>query len=120
MIILPNNQIKAYLTFKGYESMRLEVIEMVKNKEIIPDEYRNAKLPRKFKKLSSDGEIYIYQNDDEGQEISFWVIRGFLSGSEQLIYATGSGEMIYKNRTGHPIKSIDKIKENWYYVVTDY
>ena len=120
IIFLPSNQLKAALTFNGYEAARLEVIEMVKNGDIIPDEYKNAKLPKKYKYLSSDGEIHIYQNNESGQQISFWVIRGFLSGSEELMYSSGGGELIYKNKTGHPIKSINKIKGNWYYVVTDY
>lgn len=120
LILFTNNQFKTCFTFDRYEKMRLEVVEMVKNNEIVPDEYNNAKLPEKYKSLSSDGKIYISQNDANGQVISFWVVRGFLSGSEELVYSSGEEKLIYENETGHPIKSIDKIKENWYYVITDY
>ena len=120
IILLPIKNLKTYLTFNNYEKSRLEVIEMVNAGVIVPDEYKNAKLPKKYKYLSSDGKIHIYQNNESGQQISFWVIRGFLSGSEELMYSSGGEEMIYKNRTGHPIKSINKIKDNWYYVITDY
>ena len=43
-----------------------------------------------------------------------------LSGSVQLVYSTGGEEIIRSSDIEHPIVSIDKLKDNWYYVVTDY
>lgn len=52
--------------------------------------------------------------------IAFWVFRGMQSGLVQLIYSTGGEKLIRDNEAGHPIVSVDKLKDNWYYVVTDY
>lgn len=52
--------------------------------------------------------------------VSFWVFRGMQSGSAELIYSTGGEKIIETNETGHPIISIEKLKDNWYYVITDY
>lgn len=98
----------------------MQIIEKVKNNEIEIDEYGNAELPKKLKKLSSDGEITIYKNDKEGQVICFWIFRGMLSGSHQLIYSTNGEKLIKENETGHPIISVKNLKDNWYYVKTDY
>ena len=43
-----------------------------------------------------------------------------LSGSVQLVYSTGEEEIIMSSEIEHPIVSIDKLKDNWYYVVIDY
>ncbi len=108
------------MNFEEYEQDRLEIIRMVKDNELVPDKLGNCIMPEQYKKLSQDGWIYIYQNDSEGQVISFWVLRGMQSGSKELIYSTGGEELIKANETGHPIISIEKLKDNWYYVVTDY
>ena len=108
------------MKFEEYEQDRLEIIRMVKENELVPDKLGNCIMPEEYKKLSQDGWIYIYKNDSEGQVISFWVLRGMQSGSIELIYSTGGEELIRANETGHPIISIEKLKDNWYYVVTDY
>ena len=43
-----------------------------------------------------------------------------LSGSIELVYSTGGEELIRANEDGHPITSVEKLKDDWYYVVTDY
>ena len=118
--IFPFRNVKTILELYIYENERLEIIEKVKNKEIETDENGNADLPKNLKKLSSDGEITVYQNDENGQVICFWIFRGLLSGSHQLMYSSGGEKLIKENETGHPIINIKKLKENWYYVDTDY
>lgn len=119
-LFFPYRKIKTKLELELFESDRNKIIEMVKKNKISPDEYSNAKLPSNYKKLSTSGEIYIYQNDDNGMVIGFWIFRGMMSGSTELIYSTGGEKLIRENESGHPIVSINKLKENWYYVVTDY
>lgn len=116
----PFRELKVKLELDKYEQSRLSIIRMVKENELVPDEWGNCVMPEQYKKTSQDGEIHIYQNNNEGQVISFWVFRGMLSGSVELIYSTGGEELIRANETGHPIISIEKLKENWYYVITDY
>lgn len=118
--IFPFRNVKTIFELYVYEDERLEIIEKVKNNEIEIDEDGNADLPKKLKKLSSDREITVYQNDEDGQVICFWIFRGMLSGSHQLMYSSGGEKLIKENETGHPIINIKKLKENWYYVDTDY
>lgn len=119
-LFFPYREIKTKLELELFENDRNKIIEMIKNNKISPDEYNNAKLPSNYKKLSTSGEIHIYQNDDNGMVVGFWIFRGMMSGSTELIYSTGGEKLIRENESGHPIVSINRLKENWYYVVTDY
>ena len=104
-----------------FEADRLEIIRMIQTDQLRPkDEIGNVVLPAGYRRLSSDGEVFVYQNDENGQVIGFWVFRGMLSGSAELIYSSGGEEPIRANESGHPIRKIVRLKENWYYVETDY
>ncbi len=119
IVIFPFQDAKFNLEFKLYMDERQEVVEMVKNETIVADDLGNAELPSEFEHITSDGNISVYQNDKE-QVIAFWIFRGMLSGSEQLIYSSQDEGLIYENETAHSIISVKKIKEHWYLVVTDY
>lgn len=104
-----------------FEADRLEIIRMIRSDQLRPkDEIGNVILPAGYKRLSSDGEAFVYQNDENEQVIGFWVFRGMLSGSAELIYSSGGEELIRANESGHPIRKIERLKENWYHVETDY
>ena len=119
IFVFPFRKAKVNLELQLFDKARMHVIEMVKNDEIIPDRIGNAELPFGFRHISSDGNIFIYQNDEE-QVISFWVFRGMLSGSVQLIYSSKDENLIYDNEEGHSIESIEELKDHWYLVETDY
>lgn len=119
LLYFPFRDAKVHLELELYDKARSQVVEMVKSGDIISEDWGNAALPARFRHLSSDGNIFIYQNDEE-QVISIWVFRGLLSGSVQLIYSSQDESLIYKNETPHEIESIDKLKEHWYLVETDY
>lgn len=118
--VFPFRNVRTALELYIYEDERLYIIEKVKDNKIEIDANGNANLPKKLKKVSSDGKITVYQNNDDGQVICFWIFRGLLSGSNQLMYSTGGEKLIRENETGHPIIQIKKLKDNWYYVETDY
>lgn len=115
----PFRMARVYLELVLYEKDRYEIVEMVKDGEILPDKLGNARLPRAYDQVSSDGNIFIYQNDEE-QVVSFWVFRGMLSGSIELIYSSADRSLIYANETAHAITKIEELKEHWYLVHTDY
>jgi len=120
-ICFPFREVKVKFELNKYEEARMEIIELIKNEELIAkDENGNVQLPDRYKKYSISGEVTIYQNDKNGQVIGFWVLRGIVSESIELMYSTGGEELIKSNETGHPIISIEKLKDNWYYVITDY
>ena len=117
----PFRELKVKFELNKYEAKRMEIIELIENEELLAkDELGNVTLSKKYKKYSAGGEVTIYQNDENGQVICFWVFRGVQSGSVELIYSTGGEKLIKANEGGHPIISIEKLKDNWYYVVTDY
>lgn len=120
IIFFPYRYVKTNLEFKLFKNERLEIVRMIKNGDLISDEYNNVKLPKKYKKVSVSKEVYVLQNNEEGQVIKFWIFRGLQSGSISLIYSTGDEKLIKENEGGHPIISIEKIEENWFYVRTDY
>ena len=119
LFVFPFRTARVNLELQLYDKVRTQIIEMVKRREITADKLGNAELPSEFSQTSSDGHVFIYQNDEE-QVISFWVFRGLLSGSIQLIYSSLDESLIYENETGHPIIGVEKLKEHWYLVETDY
>ncbi len=102
------------------EADRLKVVEMIRNDQLQPkDNIGNIVLPLGYKRLSSSGEVFQCQNDEEGQVICFWVFRGMLSGSVELIYSSGGEELIRTNEANiGPITKMEKLKDCWYYVET--
>ena len=120
VLFFPFREAKVRFELNLYEEERLEVIKMIEDNKLKVDDLGNVKLPNKYKKVSTSGEVAVYQNDEDGKVVAFWIFRGMQSGSVQLIYSTGGEELIMDNETGHPIVSIDKLKDNWYYVVTNY
>lgn len=120
ILFFPFRRTKVKIELELFKKERLEIIRLIENDKLEIDKMGNAKLPNKYKKLSSSGEVAIYQNDEDGKVIVFWVFRGTLSGSVQLIYSTDGEKLIRYNETAHSIVSVDKLKDNWYYVVTDY
>lgn len=119
LFCFPFRMAKVNLELKLFDKQRNQIIEMVKNEEIIPDNLGNAELPFVFTHTSSDGNISVYQNDEE-QVISFWVFRGMLSGSVELVFSSLDETLIYENVNGHFITSVEELKEHWYLVKTDY
>ena len=102
------------------EAKRLTVVDMVRSGELkSEDGSGNVVLPRGYKPCSASGEVYVFQNDGRGQVIAFWVFRGVLSGSVELVYSTGGEALIRANEDGHPIATVEQLKDNWYYVITE-
>lgn len=120
ILFFPFRESKVRLELNLYEEERLEIIKMIEDNKLKVDDLGNVKLPNKYKKVSTSGEVAIYQNDEDGKVVAFWIFRGMLSSSVQLVYSTGGEEIIRSSEIEHPIVSIDKLKDNWYYVVTDY
>ncbi len=120
VLLFPFRFAKARLESILFEKDRMKVVEMIMNDETTQGYGGNYNLPVGYRRLSSDGrQAYVYWNDGDEQVIGFWVFRGMLSGSVQVIYSTG-GEELMRSRMGtHELSRIDKLKENWYYVEMD-
>ena len=106
--------IKTKIELNIFKTQRNIIIQKIKNNEFKYYYKNNIKLS-KYKYTSNDGEIYVYKNDTEGQVISFWIYRGLMSDSIQLIYTTDE-DLLEKN-----IKNINKgvkLNKNWFYITT--
>lgn len=111
---------KINVEWNKYEKVRYEVVELAKKDKLgFIGDTKSAVLPDKLKKVSQTGEVLVYQNDTEKLIVGFFINRGMLGGSKLLIYSTGGKKLIKENEL-HNVESIEKIKENWYYVVTKY
>lgn len=117
----PYREVKTRYELDKYEPERLQIIKMIEKGQLKPkDEIGNISLPNKYKKYSISDEVFLYQNNEKGQVVGFWVFRGMLSGSTELIYSSGGKKLIKTNETNHRITKIKKLKDKWYYVETDY
>lgn len=119
LVTFPFRDARVKWELNRFEADRLEIIEMIQSHQLQPDSLGNVVLPAGYKRLSSDGEVFVYQNDKNGQVICFWVFRGMNSGSLELVYSSGGEELIRAKEFTINIESIEQLKEHWYYVETD-
>lgn len=119
VFVFPFSEAKFHLEYKLYAKERQKVVEMVKDDSISSVDLGIVELPKEFDHITSEGSIYVFQNDEE-QVIGFWIFRGMLSGSKILVYSSQDDSLIYENETGHPITNVEKMEEHWYLVETDY
>lgn len=117
-VFFPFREARVRTEFILYAKARDRVVEMVKEGEASPDNYGSVKLPFAYGFTSSNGKIHIYQNDEKGTVVTFWVFCGMLSGTEELIYADGGEAQIKEELKSFYVESIEKLKDNWYYVKT--
>lgn len=117
-LLFPFREARVRTEFILYANARDRVVEMVKSGELSPDDYGNIKLPFRYGFTSSDEEVHVYNSDAEDTIMTFWVFRGMLSGSCELMYADGGEEQIKEELKPYQIERIEKLKDNWYYVKT--
>lgn len=100
--------------FKKYLNERNYIINQVKKDKSKFSENSRIKLDEKYEKLSHDGEIQIFLNNEKGSLIGFTISIGIPDGGIYLVYSSNGKKLIKDN-----IKLIDEIEEinkNWYYI----
>ena len=102
-----------------YEADRLKTVGMIVDGQLTPDQLGNVDLPWGFRRVSASEQALVIQNDEQGQVIAFWIFRGMLSGSIELVYSTGGEELIRASEEGPYITRIERLRDSWYYVETD-
>lgn len=116
-----NWELETNNNLKDNEKELANIVNDVKNNKLKNvNDTMLYKLPKNMKHLSKTGVVVVYQNNEDGIQIGFYSYRGLQSGSCELVYSSGGEEMIKNNETGHPIIQVKHIKDNWYYVETDY
>lgn len=114
ILFFPFRKIKTKLEFDLYMNDRLEIINLVKQQKSIYNDNNIFVLPNEYKKVSTSGKIIIYKNSSEDTMIGFWIFRGMMSGSVQIIYSSGGEDLIMNSNLD--IQHIAQLAENWFYV----
>ena len=115
VLFFPFRDMKVKLEFELFKDNRNKVIQLVVDDKLKENDFHLIELPNKYKKLSTSGEVHVYQNDEEGLVIGFYVFRGMLSGSVEVVYT--SDDKLLSNNVG-PVIRKEKLDNNWYYVWT--
>ena len=119
IIFFPFRYAKANVDMAMFDDDRMKIVEMVRNEELQekPGSSMGFVLPDEYKKLSSDGNIVVYRNNENEQVIGFWIYRGMMSSYTQLIYSSGGEELIRRSiNIDTEIIELNELRENWYYV----
>ena len=106
--------LKTKYEFNRYKKARLTIIDKIYSNELIAKD-GNIVLPDDYKKYSASGEVYLYLKNENSIVVAFWIYRGMMSDSVQLIYSTNEELMLKSNQY---IEKTIKLDENWYYVET--
>ena len=118
-LFFPYREAKLQFDLNRYENDRIKIVEQIKSGELQPaDGIGNIVLPFGYKRLSASGEVFQYQNDENGLVIGFYIFRGLaVTGSVELVYSSGGEELIRANE--HYIEELTPLKAHWYYMITD-
>ena len=118
-LFFPYREAKLQFDLNRCENDRIKIVEQIQSGELqSSDGIGNVVLPFGYKRLSASGEVFQYQNDENGQVIGFYIFRGLaVTGSVKLVYSSGGEELIRAN--AHYIEELTPLKEHWYYMVTD-
>lgn len=109
----PSNLRNKY-EFRKYSDDRSYIINQAKKDKSKFKEKSKIKLEEKYEKLSRDGEITIFLNNEKESLIGFTISAGIPDGGIYLVYSSNGKKLIKDN-----IKLIDEIEEidkNWYYI----
>ncbi len=100
--------------FKKFLNDRNYIINQVEKDKSKFGENSRIKLDEKYEKLSRDGEIIIFLNNEKGSLIAFTISIGIPDGGTYLVYSSNGKKLIKDN-----VKLIDEIEtinKDWYYV----
>lgn len=118
IFIFPFETAKVHVEFEMYEAERDKTVEAIKEQTLKPDKDGIISLSGKNKKISTGGEIMVFENSKGNTIIGFWVYRGMAGDRSTFIVFTSTGQ---KSTVKHfeDVHSIREIKDNWYYVSFD-
>ena len=94
ILFFPFRYAKVNVELTLFDRDRTKIVEMIKNGDLQKKYSGNIDLPSGYRRLSSDGEVHVYRNDEEGQVIGFWVFREMLSSYTHLMYSSGGEDLI--------------------------
>ncbi|KGR74376.1 hypothetical protein CD33_14815 [Ureibacillus sinduriensis BLB-1 = JCM 15800] len=120
LFLVPFNELSLKFDFLMKKEDRVEVISMISSGNLQPNVSHNKsliKLPYKYNQLSSGGGEIVVERQGDAYSVLFFTLRGILDGFSGFIYSP-DGLKPGKNDFGGDLKEIDKLNENWYFVVS--
>lgn len=99
-------------------SKREEVVNLVKNKELISDISERPdliKLPLKYRNLSEGGGEIIIEND-QGLSVLFYTFRGVVDNFAGFVYKENNMDITKEDFNCGNILDSKKLKDNWFWV----
>ena len=100
-----------------FAEKRETIVKAIQNNEYKDDGIGNIKLPSDCWFLSCDGEVHVYQNDEEGIVVGFWSYRGLLMSRFQSVIYTSYAEPPENSLKYCVVYETEKLDDNWYWVL---
>ncbi|MBQ8901766.1 MAG: hypothetical protein IJY87_01705 [Bacilli bacterium] len=118
-LFVPLRDIKTKVELKLYADDRQTIVDMIIKEELLMKENNVVELPKKYKKLSTSGKVKVYDMQNEGILIGFWVSKCMLCSSSMVLYVS-TKEDFNNSVLSKNISYLKEIDENWYYIETIY
>lgn len=116
---IPFEKARVYTEFILYTRQRETVADMVASDPLFVDK-TDAALPKKYRHLSCDGNIYIEKKTEDQLVIGFWVFRGLsVNGYSMVYYNSTQDEITLRRLIEDDISVMIQLNPSWYYVVTE-
>lgn len=117
ILIIPFEQILIDLYFAINKSQRAEVVSMIQNETMTTSSEAKVHLPNKYAHLSSDdGSIEIEEQNGE-YSLLFYTYKGIQDDFNGYIFSPNDKKPSNYS-FGGDLKEIQRIEENWFYVVS--
>jgi len=100
-----------------YAENRETIVKAIQNGEYTDDGLGNITLPPDRRFLSCDGQVHVYQNDEQGIVVGFWSFRRMLNNASELVIYTSYTEPTASTLHCEELYEVEKLGENWYWVV---
>lgn len=115
-LFLPFEMLKTKLEYGLYYDKRMRIVSSIQHNELADDGIGNISLPTGFRQLSVDGEAYVYQQNNAGTIVGFWVRRGLTSDSSSAIYSSQDIPPTAEALGSEQIYQIHQLGDHWYYI----
>lgn len=118
IFIVPFTAIMLKIDFHFHLNDREEVIEKIKNGELVPDASHNnlINLSGKYQNLSKGGGDIVVEYEDKNPNIFFFTFRGIIDNFSGFAYMSYDREPERNDFLCTEILEIKKLKNHWYWM----
>ena len=111
------------MNFKVLKKMRYNVIDMIEKENLEKDEESwEVTLPQKYRAVSTEKAVVVFDGNEGNMTVGFWKERGFLDvGMTMYVYQSGNDEGVVKESIMHAWPwgknkevRVESLEENWF------